>query len=391
MRFIYQLKDWPAFRWNGSETEAVLSEDSFVLGKFLGRLRTVGFAMQNEAVHETLSTEILKSAEIEGESLNRDDVRSSVAKRMEISIAGKGGRTSHEAEARADMVLDATRNWMTPMSVERICAWHAAIFPTGYSGLVRIASGRFRDDGDGPMRVVSRCGMLERVHFVAPPASALECQVERFLGFVNGVNSSVPGLVHAAIAHLWFLTLHPFDDGNGRIARALTEYLLAKWERSAMRFYSLSAQIQKEKDAYYAELEHAQRNTLDVTRWVKWFAGCHLRAVEAAETTLASILSKAEFWRDHAEDGFSDNQRKMLNRLLDGFTGNLTSSKWAKMCKVSQDTASREIANLVAGDILRREGRGRSTRYVLVLKSRLHRTACAGSSGPSATSARKGK
>ena len=282
-----------------------------------------------------------------------------------MSIAAGTKRTSHEAEARADMILDATRNWAKPMSAERLCAWHAAIFPTGYSGLVKITAGRFRNDSDGPMRVVSRHGMMERVHFIAPPSSSLGCELERFLCFVNGSREDVARLVHVAIAHLWFLTLHPFDDGNGRLARALTEYLLTKWERSPMRFYSMSAQIQKEKDAYYAELEHAQRNTLDVTRWVRWFARCHMRAVESAETTLASVLAKAEFWREHAEDDLSASQRKMLNHLLDGFTGNLTSSKWAKICRVSQDTASREIAPLVACGILRQEGRGRSTHYVL--------------------------
>ena len=215
------------------------------------------------------------------------------------------------------------------------------------------------------MRVVSRRGMMERVHFAAPPAATLADELARFLDWVNGEEAGMPWLVKTALAHLWFLTLHPFDDGNGRLARALTEYLLAKGEKSAMRFYSLSAQIQKEKSDYYDELEKAQRGTMDATRWVKWFLGCHLRAVKSAEVQLAGILAKAEFWRMHSEDSLTASQRKMLNMLFDGFKGNLTSSKWAKICKVSQDTASREINALVAKGILRQEGRGRSTHYVL--------------------------
>jgi Fic family protein len=263
------------------------------------------------------------------------------------------------------MMLDATRNWERPMTEERLFSWHAALFPTGYSGLVKIAVGRFRDDAEGPMRVVSRHGMMERVHFVAPHAQLLDGEIKRLMDYVNSDDAGTPWLVRAALAHLWFLTLHPFDDGNGRLARALTEYLLAKGERSAMRFYSLSAEIQAEKDAYYDEIEHAQRGTLDVTRWLKWFLGCHRRAVGAAEVRLKTILDKAEFWEAHSSVELTANQRAMLNRIFDGFKGNLTSSKWAKICKVSQDTASREINALVANGILRREGQGRSTHYVL--------------------------
>jgi Fic family protein len=249
--------------------------------------------------------------------------------------------------------------------MDRLFSWHAALFPTGYSGLSKIAVGRFRDDSDGPMRVVSRHGMMERVHFVAPDAQLLDGEIKRLMDYVNSDDAGTPWLVRAALAHLWFLTLHPFDDGNGRLARALTEYLLAKGERSAMRFYSLSAEIQAEKEAYYDEIERAQRGTLDVTRWLKWFLGCHRRAVGEAEVRLKTILDKAEFWEAHSSDELTANQRAMLNRLFDGFKGNLTSSKWAKICKVSQDTASREINALVAKGILRREGQGRSTHYVL--------------------------
>ena len=365
MRYIYQHKDWPKFRWDSAELAAELEAASFSAGRFSGRLAAIGFEMQSDAVCETLSAEILNSAEIEGEHLNRDDVRSSVAKRMEIVLSGAKSATSREAEARADMMIDATRNWEAPMTMDRLFSWHAALFPTGYSGLSKIAVGRFRDDSDGPMRVVSRHGTMERVHFVAPDAQLLDGEIKRLMDYVNSDDAGTPWLVRAALAHVWFLTLHPFDDGNGRLARALTEYLLAKGERSAMRFYSLSAEIQAEKDAYYDEIERAQRGTLDVTRWLKWFLGCHRRAVDAAEVRLKSILDKSEFWEAHSSDELTANQRTMLNRLFDGFKGNLTSSKWAKICKVSQDTASREINALVANGILRREGQGRSTHYVL--------------------------
>lgn len=366
MKYIYQHKDWPNLRWDAAEVADGLAEVSMALGKFLGRLSTIGFAVQKEAVHEMLSTEILESAAIEGEKLNRDDVRSSVAKRMELVLSSAPVTTSHETEARADLAFDATRNWETPMTLPRLFSWHAALFPSGYSGLTKITVGRLRDDADGPMRVVSRRGMMERVHFAAPPAATLADEMAKFIDWVNGEEPGTPSLVKTALAHLWFLTLHPFDDGNGRLARALTEYLLAKGEKSAMRFYSLSAQIQKEKSDYYGELERAQRGTTDTTRWVKWFLGCHLRAVKSAEVHLAAILAKAEFWRVHAEESLTTSQRRMLNMLFDGFDGNLTSSKWAKMCKVSQDTASREINALVAKGILRRDGHGRSTHYVVV-------------------------
>ena len=365
MRYIYQHKDWPKFRWDSAELAAELEAASFSTGKFSGRLAAIGFAIQSEAVCETLSAEILNSAEIEGERLNRDDVRSSVEKRMEVVLSDAKRATSRETEARADMIIDATRNWEVPMTVGRLFSWHAALFPTGYSGLSKIAVGRFRDDSDGPMRVVSRHGMMERVHFIAPDAQLLDGEIKRLMDYVNSDDAGTPWLVRAAVAHLWFLTLHPFDDGNGRLARALTEYLLAKGERSAMRFYSLSAEIQAGKDAYYDAIERAQRGTLDVTLWIRWFLGCHRRAVGTAQVRLGSILAKAEFWNAHASDELTANQRAMLNRLFDGFKGNLTSSKWAKICKVSQDTASREINALVAKGIFRREGQGRSTHYVL--------------------------
>lgn len=364
MRYIWQHKAWPLMTWSAKDVESVLYEASYRQGLLLGRLAGIGFDLQNRAGFEALSDEIVSSSAIEGETLNRADVRSSVARRMEVVLSEPSLQVSHALEARVDLMLDATRNWQSPITRKRLLGWHAALFPTGYSGLVKVRTGAYRDDKEGPMRVVSRYGNLERVHFEAPPADRLRDEMELFLTSLNAA-TDVPPLVTAALAHLRFLTLHPFEDGNGRLARVLTEWLLARAEKSALRFYSLSAQIQREKDAYYDELEHAQRNGLDVTRWVTWFAGCHRRAVELAEGRLKSILDKAAFWQAHAKDDLNAHQREMLNRLLDGFEGNMTSSKWAKICKVSQDTASREISALVSAGILHQVGRGRSTHYII--------------------------
>jgi len=366
MRYIWQQKSWPRMTWSAKELEHVLSEASFRKGVFLGRLAGIGFELQNQAGFEALSDEIVSSSAIEGETLNRADVRFSVARRMEIVLSEAGGKENHALEARVDLMMDATRRWRSPMTRKRLFGWHAALFPTGYSGLVKVRTGAYRDDKEGPMRVVSRYGSLERIHFQAPPAERLFDEMKAFLDAVNA-DPILPPLVVVALAHLRFLTLHPFEDGNGRLARALTEWLLARSEKSELRFYSLSAQIQREKETYYDELEHAQRNGLDVTRWIAWFVGCHMRAIALAETKLKTILDKSMFWQAHMKDDLNVHQREMLNRLLDGFEGNMTSSKWAKICKVSQDTASREIAALVSAGILSQVGRGRSTHYEIVV------------------------
>ena len=365
-KYIWQLKDWPKFVWDAQTVAPVLSNVVFREGEFLGRLAEIGFEDKARAGLEVLSAEIVNSAAIEGEALNLEDVRSSVARRMEIVLSENARRQeSHVLDARVEMMLDATRGWKKPMTLKRFKGWHAALFPTGYSGLTRIAVGKIRDDKDGPMQVVSRHGSLMRVHFEAPPSANLSVEMKGFLDWLGAEDKSMPPLVKIAIAHLWFLTLHPFDDGNGRLARALTDYLLSRFEKSELRFYSLSAQIQKEKSDYYDELEHAQRNSLDVTQWVVWFLRMQTRAIEFASEALKGILDKARFWQRHAGDLFNAHQREMLNRLLDGFDGNLTSSKWAKICKVSQDTASREITALIAQGVLRQEGAGRSTHYVV--------------------------
>lgn len=363
MGYIHELSDWPTFRWDSAALAGELEEASFRLGRFLGRLADIGFALQGEAGAEAVVGEIVASAEIEGETLNREDVRSSVARRMDVSLGGGEGRGSRESEARAEMMLDATRNWAAPLTQARLASWHAALFPTGWSGLRRIRVGEYRTDLEGAMQVVSCRRVGERVHFEAPAAERVEGEMATFLTWANGEEGAAPMLVRAALAHLWFLTIHPFEDGNGRLARAVTEWLLARGERSGMRFYSMSTRIQKEKADYYRELEAAQRGTMDATRWVRWFVGCHGRAVDDAEERLSGIFRKARFWRRHAENGFNAHQREMLNRLLDGVEGHLTSGKWAKICKVSQDTAEREINALVAAGVLERRGAGRGTHY----------------------------
>lgn len=369
-RYIWQDSAWPRFTWRAAELADALAEGAFRQGHFLGKLSAIGFELRNQAGVEALSEEIVNSAAIEGEVLNRADVRSSVARKMEIATAEKGVE-SHTLDARVEMILDATRGWDRAMSEDRLKSWHAALFPTGYSGLSKIAVATYRDDAEGPMQVVSRRGSLLRTHFQAPAAERIGHEMASLITWLNG-EMKEPMIVKAALAHLRFLTVHPFEDGNGRLARALTEWVLARGEQNALRFYSLSAEIQCEKDDYYAEIEHAQRNTLDVTRWIAWFAGCHARAIGAAEKTLGKILFKARFWQACQNSMLNANQRRMLNALLDGFDGNLTSSKWAKMCKVSQDTAGREIDALVRAGILVREGQGRSTHYCIPNQSGIH-------------------
>lgn len=362
-KYIWQDREWPNFKWQSEELQAALAEAAFRHGQFLGRLSGLGFELESQAGFETLSEEIVNSAAIEGETLNREDVRSSVARRMEIALA-ESRATNHALDARVEMILDATRGWNRAMTEERILSWHAALFPTGYSGLSKIKVGAYRDDCEGPMQVVSRHGSLLRTHFQAPDAKRLGEEMSSFITWLNE-EESLPIIIKAALAHLRFLTIHPFEDGNGRIARALTEWVLARGEKSELRFYSLSAEIQREKDAYYEEIERAQRNTMDVTCWISWFIACHTRALELAGSKLGKILFKAEFWQHHREVSINANQRKMLNALLDGFEGNLTSSKWAKICKVSQDTAGREIDALVGAGLLVRVGQARATHYII--------------------------
>lgn len=324
----------------------------------------LGFQLQKEAVLNTLTEDVLKSSEIEGEKLDRDQVRSSIARRLGIDIGGLMP-ADRDVEGVVEMMLDATQHHDRPLTAQRLFDWHAALFPTGRSGMSRINVGAWRDDNKGPMQVVSGPIGKERVHYEAPAAPRLRAEMKKFLDWFEKDNSN-DLVVKAGVAHLWFVTIHPFDDGNGRIARAIADMVLARSEHSAKRFYSMSAQIGQERKAYYEILESTQRGGLDLTRYLDWFLACLGRAFDRSETTLAGVLSKARFWERFAGTEFNDRQRNMINRLLNSFEGKLTSSKWAKLEKCSQDTALRDIDDLIRKGVLKKElAGGRSTSYSL--------------------------
>lgn len=360
--YIYELTNWPHFTWDTAQIAAPLAEVRYNQGRFLGSIEALGFKLQDEATLNTLTLDIIKSHEIEGEIINHEQVRSSLARRLKIDI-DTHLPIDRYVEGVVEMTWDATQNYMTPLSPERLYTWHAALFPTGYSGLVKIQTGTWRDDIQGPMRVVSGHYGKERIHYQAPPAVLVPQEMTLFLNWFNAENS-LDHIIKAGIAHLWFLTIHPFDDGNGRIGRAISDMVLARSEKH--RFYSLSSQIQLERQEYYKHLENTQKGDLDITSWLYWFIGCLNRAIIGAEGTLENVLQKARFWQNHATTELNEHQRKMINKLLEGFEGKLTSSKWAKICKCSQDTANREINDLISKGILTRsEAGGRSTSYFL--------------------------
>ena len=334
-------------------------------GRLVGRMESLGFALREEAVLQTLTQDVVTSSAIEGEVLDREQVRSSIARRLGMDV-GALAPADRNVEGVVEMMLDATQHFNDPLTQERLFGWHAALFPTGRSGMTRIRAGAWRDDGTGPMQVVSGPIGRERVHFQAPAAERLEDEMEAFLGWFNGEERLDP-VLKAGLAHLWFVTVHPFDDGNGRIARAIADMALARSEGIPSRFYSMSAQVRSERNAYYRILERTQKGTMDVTEWLLWFLGCLDRAFGGAESTLASVLRKARFWEAHAGTPLNERQRIMLNRLLDGFEGKLTSSKWAKVVRCSQDTAIRDIQDLVRRGMLSKDSAGgRSTSYSLV-------------------------
>jgi Fic family protein len=363
-KYIHQLRDWPKFRWNHEKLAAPLATVRHRQGRLLGRMEALGFPLQQEAVLQTLTLDVLKSSEIEGDVLNSEQVRSSIARRLGIDIAGVIPADRH-VEGVVEMMLDATQNFDEPLTAERLFGWHAALFPTGRSGMHKITVGGWRDDVKGPMEVVSGHVGSEKVYYEAPAAGLLDAEMKRFLEWANHPDSTDP-VLRSGIAHLWFVTIHPFDDGNGRIARAIADWILARSENSSQRFYSMSAQIRLERDAYYDILEQTQKATLDITAWLAWFLGCLERALMGTEVTLASVLRKARFWDQHRAAPINDRQRLMLNKMLDGFEGKLTSSKWAKVSKCSQDTAHRDIQVLIEHCILIRDSAGgRSTSYSL--------------------------
>ena len=363
--YIHGLPDWPEFRWDNKVLAEPIAAVRHRQGRLVGRMEGLGFPLRSEAILQSLTEEVVKSSEIEGAMLDREAVRSSIARRLGIDI-GALTPADRDVEGVVEMMLDATQKYDQPLTEERLFGWPAALFPTGRSGTKWITVGAWRDDRSGPMQVVSGPLGRERVHYEAPNAARVAQEMKAFLTWFEGENGIDP-VLKAALAHLWFVTIHPFDDGNGRIARAIADMQLARSEKSAQRFYSMSAQIRAERNAYYEMLEATQKGGLDITPWLEWFLACLGRAFEGAEGILASVLRKARFWERHAGAGFNERQRDMLNRLLDGFEGKLTSSKWAAIEKCSPDTALRDITDLVERRILQKDkAGGRSTSYSLV-------------------------
>jgi Fic family protein len=362
--YIWQANDWADWRFDLARLAEPMAEVSRAQGLLMGRLADVGISLRDQASLAALTEDVVKTSEIEGERLNAQSVRSSIARRLGVDIGALAPVDRH-VEGVVEMVLDATANSQAPVTRERLFGWHAALFPTGYAGLSRINVGAWRDDANGPMQVVSGPIGRQRVHFEAPPANRLEAQTRRFLDWVNGPLKEPP-LIKAGLGHLWFVTLHPFDDGNGRIARAIGDLLLARADGSPQRFYSLSAQIQRERAAYYEILERTQKRGMDVTDWLLWFFDALHRAVDQAQLTLDAVLGRTRFWHHWATSPLNERQVKVLNKLLDGFEGKLTSGKWAAIAKCSSDTALRDITDLLTRGVLRKaEGGGRSTSYEL--------------------------
>lgn len=362
--YIWQASDWPNWRYDLASLAKPLADVSRAQGLLLGRLADVGMALRDQASLAALTEDVIKTSEIENERLDAASVRSSIARRLGVDIGALAPLDRH-VEGVVEMVLDATTRSDAALTKERLFGWHAALFPTSYSGLSKIRVGTFRDDASGPMQVVSGPIGRQQIHFEAPPADQLDAEVTRFIEWANARTPDHP-LLKAGLGHLWFVTLHPFDDGNGRIARAIGDLLLARADGSPQRFYSLSAQIQRERRDYYDILEHTQKGSLDVTPWLAWFLDNLATAVNDAQHTLDVVLVKTRFWQRWATTPLNERQVKLLNRLLDGFEGKLNSSKWAAIAKCSPDTALRDINDLLARGVLRKStAGGRSTSYEL--------------------------
>lgn len=363
-RFIHEDSSWPSLTWENDALATPLAEVRHKQGLLLGTMDALGFDVRTEASLVTLTADIVNTSAIEGESLNTAEVRSSIARRLGIDAAGVS-RASRHVDGIVEVMLDATRNYDAVLTEERLFGWHAALFPTGHSGTTRIAVGQWRPAEAGPMRVVSGPIGRERVHFEAPHADRLKLEMERFIEWFNASRTIDP-VLKAGIAHFWFVTIHPFEDGNGRIARAIADMSLARADRTKDRFYSMSSQIERERKEYYRLLEAAQRGDTNITPWLAWFLDCLGRAIEAAEEGLAVVLNKAKLWQRINRHPINQRQRVVINRLLDGFEGFLTSSKYAKLAKCSQDTAQRDMRELQErGILVRNPGSGRSTSYRL--------------------------
>jgi Fic family protein len=362
VNYIYQHDNWPRFTWDEEEIQLILGEVRYLQGKIFGQMSALGFSIKEEAILSTLTLDVTKSSEIEGEMLNYDQVRSSIARRLGMEHAGLI-HIDRNVEGVVEMMLDATQNYGEPLNEERLFGWHAALFPTGWSGMQRIDAGCYRK---GEMQVVSGPMGREKIHYQAPSHNRVQQDMDLFLHWINE-EPVIDKVLRAAIAHFWFIIIHPFDDGNGRIARALTDMLLARSENSSQRFYSLSNQILTEKKSYYEILQKVQHSDGDITAWLDWFLHCMHRALESTEETMKRVLQKAAFWDQHKETELNSRQRLMINKLWDGFDGKLKTSKWAKITKCSADTALRDIKDLIKKGILQQKASGgRSTNYELI-------------------------
>lgn len=362
--YIHQNEDWPNFKWQSDAFVQLLSEARNLQGRLIGRMESFGFELRNEALLNTLTLDVLKSTEIEGEFLNSEQVRSSVARKLGLEIAGSVD-SDRNVDGMVEMMIDATQNCNEILDKERLFDWHAALFPLGRSGMHKITVANWRTDKTGPMQVVSGTIGKEKIHFIAPEAQKVEAEMKQFLEWFQA-NNDLDLVIKAAVAHLWFITIHPFQDGNGRIARAITDLLLARSDKSTQRFYSMSAQIRIERKQYYEMLEATQKGNLDITVWIKWFLNCLINAVKATDKILTKVIFKANFWNIHSKTILNERQNKVLNKLLDGFEGKLNSAKWAKIAKCSKDSAIRDINDLIEKNILQKEMEGgRSTNYTL--------------------------
>jgi Fic family protein len=362
--YIHEKENWTNFIWDYKKVMIKLGEARNQQGRLLGKMGSLGFDLQNEAVLNTLTLDVVKSSEIEGEYLEIEQVRSSIARRLGIDIAGAVESERH-VEGIVEMMLDATQRNDLSLTKNRLFGWHAALFPSGWSNLYKITVADWRKNTSGPMQVVSGPMGKEKVHYQAPSSNRIEPEMEKFIKWFEN-EYEIDLVLKAAIAHLWFVTIHPFDDGNGRITRAITDMMLARSDKNIRRFYSMSAQIRIERNQYHEKLEKTQKGNSDITEWILWFLQCLINAINSTEETLSKILHKADFWKLHSTTILNGRQQKVINRLLDGFDGKLTTSKWGKINQCSQDTALRDIQDLIKKNILQKDASGgRSTNYEL--------------------------
>lgn len=368
-RFIHNLENWTDFHWDYKQVTLLLGEARNKQGKLLGRMESLGFDLQDEAFLKNLTLEVVKTSEIEGEILDVEQVRSSIARKLGIDTFGLRDSEQH-IDGIVDMMLDATQKYYLPLTKARLFEWHSSLFPSEKSNPFRIKVGSWREDTTGPMQVVSGPMGKEKVHFQAPDSDLIENEMEKFLNWIEH-EQSLDLVLKSAIAHFWFVTIHPFEDGNGRITRAITEMLLARSDKSARRFYSMSSQIRLERKTYYQKLEHAQSGSTDITNWIVWFLECFINTIATSENIIINTTRKAEFWHNHSKTILNERQIKIVNKLLDDFVGKLNTSKWAKINHCSQDTALRDIQDLINKGILQKEaGGGRNTHYELVTSDR---------------------